>query len=229
MAIIIPSSSTGPAYLSSTMAPTGALIRSPTFNSLAFSISSGPGIDAYINECRLLDLNSFRANISLRVQLTSPAPPAVGLSPMSLIMKGFFSLAMAMSRLSNKVAVGATNSNSDLTCQKCCANFSAASPTSFLSSPVTITTAWLRASSAHAYPIQIAASMTPLLFVASGNIAYKLFPGSILVLVFSPGNNIGTGIQALYFGFPFPFSTLFKRLSTARFLDSSASSWGAIR
>ena len=98
----------------------------------------------------LSDLNSGRFKISFSVHVTSPAPPAVGLSPMSLMMKGCLSLAMAMSRLASSEAVGATKENSDLTFQKLRARSSAVLVTASLSSPVTITTAWLRGSSAQA-------------------------------------------------------------------------------
>ena len=115
-----------------------------------------------------------------------------------------------------------------LTDQKLSARNSAASLTDFLLSPVTITTAWFLGSSAQAYPVQIAASIIPGLLVIGLTFAYKLFPGSILVLVFSPGSKIGTSILALNLGLPFPFSSLSKRLSTALFFDSIASSCGAI-
>ena len=80
---------------------------------------------------------------------------------MSLMMKGRSSLARARARLSSNDAVGATNSNSERTSQKLRASLSAVLVTLSSSSPVTITTAWLRGSSAQAYPIQIAASTMP--------------------------------------------------------------------
>ena len=66
-------------------------------------------------------------------------------------------------------------------------------------------------------------------FLVSGSIfPYKLFPGSILVLVFSPGNSIGTLILDLYNGFPLPLSNLSIRFVTALRFDSIASSCGDI-
>src|SRR5690606_15610797 len=96
------------------------------------------------------DLNSGLVRIFVNVQVTSPAPPAVGLSPISLIIKGVLSLVIALSRLSFNEAVGAINSNWFLTSQKLWANASAVELTFAWSSPVTITTAWLRGSSAQA-------------------------------------------------------------------------------
>src|SRR5690606_38197834 len=119
------------------------------------------------------DLNSGRASILFNDQVTSPAPPAVGLSPESLIKKGCFLLFKALFKLPSRESTGATNPNFDLTSQKLWAKYSAEALTFSLLSPVTITTAWFRGSSAHAYPIHIPASITPSFLVMGGIKAYK--------------------------------------------------------
>ncbi len=94
--------------------------------------------------------NSGRSRMRVSVQVTSPAPPAVGLSPMSLRKKGCLSLFSARAIASSYGSVGATNSKFVRAVQKLAARPSAAVLTAASSSPVTITAAWLRGSSAQA-------------------------------------------------------------------------------
>ena len=58
--------------------------------------------------------------------------------------------------------------------------------------------------SPQAYPVHIPISITPFLSSSFSILPYNDFPGSTLVLVFSPGRRIGISDQALYFGFPLP-------------------------
>ena len=138
---IFPTSLIGGENRLSTSAPTNSSISPPTPISIAFCVSFGPGMDAYTTDGPFSDLNSFLLINSLSVQVTSPAPPAVGLSPISLIMYGLFLLFSARFKLSLKDATGPTNSNSSFTDQKFSARNSAPSVTLFLLSPVTMTTA----------------------------------------------------------------------------------------
>ncbi len=98
----------------------------------------------------LSSLNSGRSRTCWRPQVTSPAPPAVGLSPVSLMKYGRAVEARASSRQSARVPVGATNSKSCRASQKPRANSSAPARTWGSDGPVTTTAARLRGSSAQA-------------------------------------------------------------------------------
>ncbi len=95
-------------------------------------------------------LNSGRASSRVSPQVMSPEPPAVGLSPVSLMKYGSWSEARASSRMPSKVPVGATKSKSPRAFQKPSARRSAPADTAARSVPVTTTAARLRGSSAQA-------------------------------------------------------------------------------
>ena len=152
----------------------------------------------------------FHASRAASATVTSSAPPAPGLSPESEMKKGL-GPSSAAARHSSMEATGATNSKRSCTSQKYWPMRSACSLTSSASSPVTTTAPLQRGWSAHAKPIQIAASRMPSIASMGSIILYRDLAGSMRVEVFSPGSRTGTWTRALT-GLGWPFRRRMPRL-----------------
>jgi hypothetical protein len=155
---------------------------------------------------------------------TSPAPPAVGLSPESLMKYGRSRLPSAVSIHQSASPAAVLKPNCAREFQYEAASSRASRAIARVSVPVTTTAAPQRGSSANAYPIHTDASMIP---GRRSIAASRPRAGSSRVEAFSPGNNTGTRTHAR--SGRTARSRHATRFATARRLVSGASSCGDMR
>jgi hypothetical protein len=161
----------------------------------------------------------------VKVQVTSPAPPAVGLSPISLMIKGFFlaghchvqTLRQA-GQLAQQIQIhdGLARNCLPILPQHCQLLLD------HRQSP-SLRRDFVARQPTHSLPIWLHRSRLPAW--RPGRPLHTGFcQAQFSYLFFLPGRRTGTGIQALYAGLPLPLSSRSSKLSTARFFDSMASS-----
>src|SRR5690625_4573952 len=183
----VPVTPTGPLTRSSTLAPTVTLTCSPGCAANSSSMPTASNTEATYVTGAPGPVRSARSSNRANVQVTSPEPPAPGLSPESLTRYGparpAARCASAVSIASSNVPVGAAKSTSSRTRHSATASSSPAAATGPAEDPVTSTVAWQRGSSAQAYPTQMPASVTPSRADTYGIRPYRLRAGSTRVEV----------------------------------------------